>query len=48
MIVLFILLGILFLFAAVLLFRTAMFKPKKETTPQTDEISFDRDRAVYT
>ena len=48
MIVFFILLGILLLFAAVLLVRAAMFKPKKETAPQAEEVDFDHDRAVYT
>ncbi len=48
MIVFFILLGILLLFAAVLLVRAAMFKPKKETAPQAEEADFDHDRAVYT
>ena len=48
MTIFFILLGFVLLLAAVLLIRTAMFRPKTEIVPQSEEIDFDRDRTVYT
>ncbi len=46
MIALYIVLGLLAVFLAVILIRAARFKPKKQKPLGTDEVSFDADKAV--
>lgn len=48
MIVLFVLLGVLALFLAVLLVRTVMFRPKKEVIPPQEDVVFDREKVIKT
>ncbi len=46
MLVLWILLGLLALFLAVVLIRTALFRPHAEQAPDTTPVDFDREKAV--
>lgn len=46
MIALYIALGALAIFLAVILVRTACFRPKKQISPATGEVSFDKEAAV--
>ena len=46
MLVLYIILGLIGLFFAVVLIRTVMFKPKQQPTVSQETVDFDRDAAV--
>ena len=48
MVVLYIILGLIALFLAVILLRTAMFRPKSQGSVSQEPVEFDRERAVET
>ena len=48
MVVLYIILGLIALFLAIILLRTAMFRPKPQGSVSQEPVEFDRERAVET